>query len=279
MATIINISPDTFESQDYSEQDESLLNVITLDTTLSSSNNIEFHVYSLNKELITSIPNFLNYTVNPLDPTSITGLSSISISPEDNLKDLEIYQGEYVTYYNFLNDEIGNINESLFISEISSDRTEIRLEPGNNLNNLPFIEQAEDFIEKREFSDYFIDFHLNFFNDNLILANNIELKNEETTSPSILVKLYEPLPTKFNLKSLLYLATSINSPIAYQVSFTSEVIVEVDYNPLQGPNFNIPIKSEVNNSSQELSYNDILNSSSTSSQNQIESLLSQSTLV
>ena len=278
MATIINISPDTFESQDYSEQDESLLNVITLDTTLSSSNNIEFHVYSLNKELITSIPNFLNYTVNPLDPTSITGLSSISISPEDNLKDLEIYQGEYVTYYNFLNDEIGNINESLFISEISSDRTEIRLEPGNNLNNLPFIEQAEDFIEKREFSDYFIDFHLNFFNNNLILANNIELKNEETTSPSILVKLYEPLPTKFNLKSLLYLATSINSPIAYQVSFTSEVIVEVDYNPLQGPNFNIPIKSEVNNSSQELSYNDILNSSSTSSQNQIESLLSQSAI-
>ena len=155
MATIINISPDTFESQDYSEQDESLLNIITLDTTLSSSNNIEFHVYSLNKELITSIPNFLNYTVNPLDPTSITGLSSISISPEDNLKDLEIYQGEYVTYYNFLNDEIGNINESLFISEISSDRTEIRLEPGNNLNNLPFIEQAEDFIEKREFSDYY----------------------------------------------------------------------------------------------------------------------------
>lgn len=47
---------------------------------------------------------------------------------------------------------------------------------------------------------------------------------------------------------------------------------------MQGPNFAIPAKNQVNNSSQNLSYTDIISNSSTGSQNQIDSLLSQSAI-
>ena len=278
MATINQISPNDFELQTYSSKDENLLLANNQNTSLTENGFIELHIYTPNQTLINSVANFKEYTtISDGLSTSSDNLNSIVISPLENLTQLGYEQGEYITYYSFLNREIGNGSQVLYISEISSDRTEIRL-VNSGLSQENFIIQSEDFIDKREESKYFLDFYLNFFNNNLVIANNIKLVNEETNNPSLLIKLYEPLPSEFDIKDILYIVTQFDEPSAYQVSFPPTTFETVDFVYMQGPNFSIPTKTQVNNSSQNLSYTDIISSASTGSQNQIDSLLSQSAI-
>ena len=277
MAEVIQVNPDNFELQDYNSQDVNLITSFDIDTSLEKNSTIEFHIYN-NNILVESVLNFIDYTLPPSGKNdSPNSISLLDINPLENLNNLGYTQGQYIAYYNFLNNEIGNLFDSLYISEISSDRKEIRLQ-SNDLSNLDLLNQTENFIDKREESDYFLDFYLNFKNNDLIIANNIKIENDETDLPSILIKLYEPLPNQFNLKDLLYVVTNINESEAFQVTFPIETFSSVDYVDLQGPNFAIPLKSQINNSSQNLSYTDIISSAPTSSQNQIESLLEESSL-
>ena len=279
MAQITKIDPVTFEAQSYSPQDEGLILTFPINTELQSTGYIEFYVYDFNNNLINQDINFKNYKIeNSGKSDSPDNIQNIIISPEENLKDFAgTGGGQYIGFYNFLNYEIGNTTNQLFISEISSDRTEIRLE-SNSIPNLELVEIAEDFIDKREESEYFVDFYLNFGNNTLIIANNIKIENEETDNPSILVKLYEPLSDTVGLKTKLFIVTTINEPEAYRAYFEPEPTFVDGYDFLKGPNFAIPIKDQVNNSSQNLSYTDIISSASTGSQNQIDSLLSQSAI-
>ena len=43
-----------------------------------------------------------------------------------------------------------------------------------------------------------LDFYLNFGNNQLVIANNILLDNTNPNDPTILIKLYEPLPNQFS---------------------------------------------------------------------------------
>ena len=278
MATVTPINANTFELQNYSSQDKNLLIPSEINTILTGSSSVEFHIYSLNNELLDSVLNYENYGTNPSSNSKGPNhLSSITLTPEEDLGLKGYNEGEYVAFYSFLNEEIGNPFQVLYIDEISSDRTEIRIK-NNGLPQLEFLEQSENFIEKREESTYFLDFYLNFFGNNLIIANNIKLVNEETDDPSLLVKLYEPLPEDFNTKSILFLVTKFDESIAYKVTYPPVILQSIEYTFMQGPNFAIPTKNQVNNSSQNLSYTDIISSAPTGSQNQINSLLSQSAL-
>ena len=187
MATVVQINPSSFEFQDYSSQDENLLLAFDVNTFLTEKSAIEFHVYTPDKNLIKSNLSFEEYGV-PANASSKSpdNLSSISINPLQNLIDSDFSRGEYVTYYSFINNEIGNAFQVLYVDEISSDRTELRLK-NNGLAPEEFLEQAEEFIDKREESEYFVDFYLNFFDNELALANNIKLVNEETDDPSLLI--------------------------------------------------------------------------------------------
>ena len=278
MATVNQISPNNFELQTYNSKDESLLLPASVNTILGENSFIELHIYTPNNILINSVSNFKEYSTPPdASSTSPDDLNSITISPLDNLTQLGYEQGEYITYYSFLNKEIGNGAQVLYISEISSDRTEIRL-VNSGLSSNNFFTQSSNFIEKRKNSKYFVDFYLNFFNNNLVLANNIELVNQQTDNSSLLIKLYEPLPSDFDIKSILYVVTQFDESLAYQISFPPPTFETVDYVYMKGPNFAIPAKNQVNNSSQNLSYTDIISNTSTGSQNQIDSLLSQSAI-
>jgi hypothetical protein len=101
------------------------------------------------------------------------------------------------------------------------------------------------------------------------------LDNQDPTNSTILVKLYEPLPFDFDLNSTLWVVTSIEESIAYQINFEDEPIIIQDTTPISGPNFNLDIKGQVNNSTIELSYSDLISTSLTSSKNQLNSLLEE----
>jgi hypothetical protein len=274
----LQIIPDTFELQNYKGSDVNLITKFDVDSILTGSSYIEFFIYDLNKNLIQYDLNYKNYTI--LEDSNSTGpdhISQFNISPDKDIMGKGLFNGDYIAYYNFLTKQIGDPLTNLFISEISSDRTEIRLD-STILSSLDIVESTNDFIKFRDNTEYFVDFYLDFGNNNLVIANNIKLENENTNDPTILVKLYESLPSTFDLKSQLWIVTTLNEPEAFQVSLTPDPITFTDSNPLQGPNFNIPIKGQVNNSSQNLSESDILSGAPTSSLDHIESLLNEKSI-
>ena len=271
------IPADKYQFQFYKQSDSGLIPQVDIDTILTGSSFIEFSIYNLNDELIYFNNSYKRYTVLNDSPSTGEGISQFDIDPDADVLIQGYDSGEYVAYYNFITNRIGSQFQQLYISEISSDRTELRLE-STALSNFDIEDQTDDFIDFREENIYFTDFQLNFSNNQLVIANNIILDDEDENNPSILIKLYEPLPLQFDLQSQLYIVTIFANPEAFRVNYVPQIQSFTDSTPLQGPNFSIPIKGEVNNSSLNLSENDILLGSSTSSYNELQGLLSQSSI-
>ena len=277
MAEVLQISSDQFQLQSYGNKDSNLISIFDINTFLNQSGYIEFFIYDLNNNLLSENYNFLNYSVEKDGKAKDTTISQLNIIPDNDLVNEGFTEGTYFASYNFLLRHIGDQFTNYYISEISSDRTEIRLD-SNVIDPTVTVEETNLFIDFREDKNYFVDFYLNFGENNLVIANNIQLDGENTEDPTILVKLYEPLPIQFDLNDELWIVTSLNEPENYQIDFGFTPEEFLDFEQLSGPNFSIPLKNQINNSSQNLSYTDIISSAPSSSQNQINSLLSQSAI-
>ena len=274
-AEIIQIDPQNFAIQEYEVQDTNLIPSFDISTFITSGSYIESFIYDINQNILSSTYSFTQYNI--LNDGQLAGnnnLSQIILDPEQILINEGYDIGQYILYFNFLNKQIGSNIEPLYINEISSDRTEIRLD-STVLSNIDIVEKTNNFIQLRNNSEYFLDFYLNFGDNQLIIANNIQLDNQDPNDPTILIKLYEALPTQFNLNSTLWVVTTIEEPLGYQVNFEDNFIVFDDTLPLKGPNFNINVKDRINNSTTELSYTDLITTSLTSSYNQLSSLLEE----
>ena len=153
----------------------------------------------------------------------------------------------------FLSNKLGsNSFTKYYIEEISSDRTELRI----NSTQIPALERislTNDFInELNSVEGAYPDFYLNFNNNQLVIANNIKLDGD-----TILIKLYEPLPSSFNIKSELWVVEKISESVAYQISITPVFEIEDDNISLKGPNFNISVKDNINNSTEYKTYSSL----------------------
>jgi hypothetical protein len=272
---IIQLDAADFSAQSYQITDTNLIPSFEVNTSLSDTSNIEFFIYDNNKNILYTEYNFKSYSVlNDGQSSGNNTLSQITFNPESDLSNLGFNQGEFITYYNFSNRKIGSNIELLYIAELSSDRTEIRLD-STSLTDTDIVEKTTTFINERESSSYFLDFYLNFGDNQFSIANNILLDNEDPTNPTILIKLYEPLPESYDVNSQLWVNTIIEEPVVYKVSFEEEPIVFIDTVNVKGPNFNLNIKDQVNNSTVELSYIDLLSSPVSSSHSQLSSLLEE----
>ena len=260
-------------NDNYTPQDESLITSFNVGTLLSTSSYIEVNIYDLNNTLLYNDYNYTSYTIQNDGQAASSGeISSLIINPDSDLQDVGFDQGEYNIYYSFLNKKVGSQIEQLYISEISSDRTEVRLD-SVTIDDISLTEQSNAFINERANSDYFLDFYLNFGDNNFALSNNFQLENEDPTNVSLLVKLYEPLSEEYDINSQLWIVTTIEDPLAYNVVFEEEPIIFIDSLPLKGPNFNLDIKDQINNSTNELSYTDLISTNQSSSTNQLNTLL------
>lgn len=262
--TIVNIQPvnaDNFEFQNYQESDSGLISSFTINDILFSSsfNTIEYHVLDANQNVITSDYNFINYTLLDED---------VTIDPQNDLLSLGFDEGQYYTVYNFITPLLNSsFTNKYFISEISSDRTEIRL----SSNTIPLgliVEGYNNFISSISNLNYFPDFYLNFGDNNLIIANNILLQND-----TILIKLYEALPVQFDLKSELWAINKLANSIAYFIEAIAVFDTTEPTIPLKGPNLNISLKDKVNNSTDYYNYTSLQTSVSSSLTNQLNNIL------
>jgi hypothetical protein len=276
MAEIVNIqpiNPQTFEAQTYTPEDINLIPTTDVYENFDSSvDHVEYFIYDLNKSILFS--NVTGYPYFKLIDNNVV------IDPEADLKRQGYEEGNYNTVYNFLKNRLSsNPLNRYYIDQISSDRTEIRLNT-TTIPNVDLITSTQEFINYRNSSSVFIDFYLDFSDNNLIIANNILLDiTTNPTDPTVLIKLYEPLPQALDMQSQCWVVESIADPVAYNINITQTFDVLDQNIYLKGPNTNIAVKDQINNSTPQINYNSLVNNSSTlgtgSLQYQINSVLAE----
>ena len=252
---ITQLNPEDFKPQQYNIQDSELIISNFIDTNFNPNTDyIENYVLDSNLKIIfpfsgDDVSVFTQYNVDE---------DQILLNPVKDLERLLFDNGEYIIGYNFYRKWIGSSpSKKYFISEISSDRTEIRLD-SNDIDIEDIIPQVEEFIEYRNNQPHFVDFYLNFGRNKKSIANNINIDNT-TTTPTLLIKLYEPLPEEFDLKSTLWVVEEINFPQVYEVNFPFSFEITEDITPISGPNFNLKVKTQNNQTTEEISFNDLFN--------------------
>ena len=265
---ILPIDPESFKAQAYDEKDLNLISIEDLDTSFDEKTDyIEHYVFDESQNLIS--PNDL-----PLQNYSIRD-GHVYVDPQQDLENLGFDEGNYfVNYYFYRNQANSSYNKRFYISEINSDRTEIRLS-SNILSAEEIIEGATKFIEYRDAQEYFVDFYLNLGFNNLAVANNIRLDDEDEENPTVLIKLYNPLDTDVELKSTLWLIEDINLTKGYEVKFPVPVFEVQDFEYIAGPNLSLNIKQESGVDSEEITYDTLIQSNLTSSQSELQSLLKE----
>ena len=200
-------------------------------------------------------------------------ISSIVINPEKDLIERGLTLGNYNTHYNFYRNELSSSpqNQTFFIKEISPDRTELMLR-STDLNfsegTIMFFKDQISFL-----STYYVDFYLNFGNNVLVVANNIDYN---PTTKDILINLYEPLLNDIYVNASLWVVTKIADTLAFNVVSTPDVVqVPTILSNIKGPNFNLPTKDKINNSTDYIDSTQLLNTNLSSSYNQLSSLLAE----
>jgi hypothetical protein len=272
IVNIQNINPQTFELQEYSQEDTSLIiSTDVFDTFDPTIDHIEYFIYDLNGNILfNNVAGYPQYSL--ID-------NNLVIDPENDLKSQGFLEGNYNTLYNFLKYRLAsNTTNQYYISQISADRTEVRLDT-TTISNADVIFSTNEFIDYRVSSSVFIDFYLDFGNNDLVIANNILLDPTDPLNPTVLIKLYEPLPQDFDINSQCWVVETISNPVAYNINITQTFDFLDNNIPLQGPNLNISVKDQINNSTAFTNYSSLTSNNSTlgtgSLQYQINSILAE----
>jgi len=267
MAEIVNISylGNGTESQNYNQKDDSLITNSFIYTKFGDPNDvIEFFITDLNGTLLDKVYNATGYIPSPgINPS--TGLfSSLILDPQKDLASRGYTRGGLNIQYNFLRNLFNSSYGAFYwIKEVSTSRTEIKLASQNisNTNILGGFNQYQAYIAGL---NYFNDFYLNFGNNQHVIAVNIAY-TEDADGSYLLIKLYEPLPSDFDVKDQLWIVEKIAESSAYNVDIQIEAASIVEQNVLRGPNYNVNINQQVGQATPYYSYNSLFTTNISSS--------------
>jgi hypothetical protein len=278
ITNISSLDRTSFINQDYKPQDEILLNALEVNNEFGNPDDkIEIHVISPNGDVIESVYDFRNYKINITTQNSSL-YNQIELDPKADLESFGYFSGQYDVNYNFYRQLfLSSPSNNFYISEISSDRTEIKIS-NNNISYNDLGQNYLNYIATRNSRNFYSDFILNFGENDTYIAVNVALDNVNTNVPSLYIKLYEPLPTNLNVKNTLWLVESISEPYSFRVN-TDFIAEEIDTTiPLRGPNVNIELNDKVNLTTPYLNLSNLLDNSLTSSYQQLQSWLEEKSI-
>jgi hypothetical protein len=278
ITNISNIDSAQFINQDYTTKDESLLNSLNISKEFGlPEDKIELHVIAPNGDITNTVYDFKNYTTRKTyEGTSL--FNQIELDPKSDLESFGLDQGQYDINYNFYRELfLSSIANKFYITEISSDRTEIKIST-NNTSYTALGQSYLNFIAERNSRTFYSDFILNFGDNKTYIGVNVALDNTNTTLPSLYIKLYEPLPANIKLKDTFWIVESISEPFSFQVN--SEFIAETtpDSTQLRGPNINIGLIEKTSLTTPYLNLSNLLSSNISSSYQQLQSWLEEKSI-
>ena len=112
----------------YSLNEETLLNGTLIDVAFNPTINYIEYIITDNNNSFKIVDEQYNKYSFPTDGTITSNfISSIDLDPVSDIKNKNLNVGNYITHYNFFQNEANTTqyNRSLFIKEISADRTEV----------------------------------------------------------------------------------------------------------------------------------------------------------
>jgi len=271
----------------YSSDDVNLIASQEVKNNFGGKNDyIEFYVYDIGGNLLSTNYNYLDYKLPTnigLTPgtntqpnttgniqTSNVGVDStlasstgslypiIEIDPVTDLQNLGYSSGEFNVRYNFFQNKISDYsNRALYVKEISSDRTEIRL-ASTILSDSDIESTVNSIINEINNSTYYIDNLLNFGNGEQYVAVNVAL-NKASSGYEVLFKMYEPLPQNIQLKSALWVVHEKVDPYIFDINL-DKLILAPSAPTLRGPNFDISIPDQGTIATSYTTYGNLVNS-------------------
>jgi hypothetical protein len=262
--------------EQFSEADKNLIGTFEVNNLFDSSKNLaELHILSLSDTLLESHYSYSNY--KQLGNAQSAGKSGASVVTIDPIEDSKLYGYQYggiKLLYHFLNDPYTTKKERVpfYVESISPDRTEVRLQ-SLDLSNDDIRTYTQAIKDRLLSQSYFNEFRLNFDNNDLFIGINIDVV-ESNGDSYVAVKLYEPLPATYNLKSITYINEVISDSVAFEVD--SLTTLETTTAPtLRSPNFNLEVSDQSVIPTRYYSYNDLFSYPVDNTNSQIFSLYSE----
>jgi len=247
--TVIPANTADLGVETYSTSDTALVTSFAINSQYNVEEHfIELHAYSVAGELLTSVYNYQNekQLLNSAGAGQ-EGASTLYIDPVLDADSLGYAQGGVTLLYHFLKPIL---DTTLYISDISPDRLEIR---AKGIEISPALLQTlTQYRDQLQANSFFTEFRLNFKENNLYIGVNLDIEQDG----SVLIKLYEALPTGILEKSTFQLVEFVADSVSYQVDATFTPEPESP-TYLKGPNFTIEGREQNALSTGYLNYTDL----------------------
>ena len=241
IVNIQSVDSKTFEFQSYTAADENNISHFNTDVVFDAEQDyIEYFVLDSLNSVIYSNINGVRYTLQD---------TNVVIDPQRDIEAVGFNEGQYFTTYNFLRKKLNSSPiDTFFIQEISPDRTELRLDTTQiDASNLSLY--VPEISEKlTNLNGTYSEFYLNLGDNKLLMAVNMLLDNS-TPSPTVLIKLYQPLPRTIFLKTSCWVVEKVAESQAYDIEMHTTFDSTIQLNYIGGPNTNLNIQNQINNSS------------------------------
>jgi len=228
----------------YTLQDDNLMLPIIQSETFGQANDyIEYFVFDLGGTTLNSDYNYRSYKLPTTSAYSQSLLPNLEIDPIQDIKDLGYESGEVTVRYNFFRKLSGEpFDNNLYIQQISSDRTELKVN-STVLSNQQLASIVSGFAQKQASVPYYYYVILNFGNNNQVIAVNALTEFGTNGQVNILFKLYEPLPLNLGVKNTFWIVEELINPYVFDLNL-DKLIPTLPQPVLRGPNFDIDLQTK-----------------------------------
>jgi hypothetical protein len=257
--------------QDYSVKDRSLIQSNFINSSFGDTNDkMEVFIYDVNDNLIDAVYDFKDYVPYQTINSETNKFDRLLIDPVKDGKARGFDRGSFNIQYNFFKN-LFNSSDTIryWIRDISPSRTELRLS-SQTISDTSILNGFNQYQAYISLKNYFSDFYLNLGNNELIIAINAAIESDDSGT-YLLVKLYEPLPFDYDIKTQLWIVDKLSDSVSYNVDIEIEAEPNADQISLRGPNFNVKVNEKSTQTTPYYSYASLISSPVTSSFRQLSS--------
>jgi hypothetical protein len=233
--------------------------------------NVEMHVFLRNLLYVKSAYNIDTYSI-----VQDKEYPSINLQVHKDLEDIGVPPTEYRVVYNFLRDFIGSYDskDKMFISEISDDRTELKISLTNADSEDGKLQLARFVLENLKPKTFIPPIVLNFGENKLVDVINVTSDGDPF---SFFVKLYEPLSPELDIFFTCWVSIRLMKPYIDTVNLLPEEFEpEIPY--IKGPNFEVDYDYWTTSDTEYKSWTEILSENVQTSEQLINRYVSGSNL-
>lgn len=260
------------------DADLNILNTESYAVLPKTNLTLESHVYTINGTYLTGLyQSKYSVDVNVINNFSLSS-QILSIDVAENLKSLNIDRGQYKIIHTLYSNILGNnTSKKLFIKEISPSRQEIRLRLTNSVDPSAISELAvlTNKWQNAITTDIYKTLILNFGSNQTFQIINLYI-SETTRIPELVVRLNISLPQSITEKSECWISEQVLDPVSISVSIISKFVGET-YNQLY-PNFDVNTDSDWSVATGYKSWENLLGTNISTSQQIIDSYFSSGSL-